>query len=163
MNVHNGEAIFLPPEFCLWDIRQAAKQAARDGQPAQRFIITCEDFYYPQMLDKLLSNTSELKSLAMALGNHIVGEHNGMLRCAALWDTEACEGLLLRREGTALRCAYIPGITDQAANQEHMLAMRLAKLADHMQDISVNLNHGIEAGRHDMHDLLHFLSEQMDV
>ncbi len=162
-SVKEGEAIFLPPERCLWEMRQAAKRAARKGREAQRFIVTHEEDYYANMLDQQLANEKELRALAVSLGGKVVGEQNGSLCCAALWDMSTWEGVLLHRKGASILCAYLPAMTVETANAEHLLAARLAALADEMQDIPVLLDRGIRAGRHDMRFLLHLLSKQMDV
>ena len=163
MKIQRGEVIFLPPEGCLWDMRQAAKQAARDGRPMQRFLVTYENFYYPQMLDQLLADEKELHTLALALGAKIVGKEGDSFRCAALWDTENGEGFLLRRESAELLCAFIPSITAEAAHAEHALSMKLATLANETPSTPVILEHNIKAGRHDLKELLHTLSEQMEI
>ena len=161
VKIRQGEAVFLPPEPCLWDMRQAAKQAIRDEKDAQRFMVVHEEMYYPGMLDQLLATPGRLQEEVLLYGDAITGEKDGGLRCAFLW--EGSEGLLLHRDGSELLCAFVPAVTEGLAHREHELAMMLAALAGQAEDTPVVLDRGIKPGKHVLRELLHYISEQMDV
>lgn len=161
MDIQQGEAVFLPPEPCLWELLQAAKRAIRDGKEARRFIVVREEMYYPGMLDQLLGTPGRLRKEARLYDEAIAGEEDGCLRCALLWENNR-EGLLLHGDGSALLCAYVPAVTKELANREREWARKLAVLAGQAADTPVVLDRGIEPGKHALGKLLRDLSEQMD-
>lgn len=163
MRIRNGDAVFTALEHSVWDVRQAAKQAVLAGNPIQGFVVTHEEQYYPRCLDQILSDESRLDEEVLALGENIVGNVGGRLRCAALWDMDGRDGILLHRDGNALLCAYIPVITQKAASTEHALALKLVALAEEVKDTPIHLDCDIPHGRWKLHKLLHYLSEQMEV
>lgn len=159
--VQGDEAIFLPPEPCLWDLRQAAKRAILGGKETQRFTVVQMKMYYPGMLDQLLGVPGRLQKESLMYNSAIVGEKNGSLRCVLLWEDNH-EGLLLHGNGGMLLCAYAPVVTESLVRKEHELALTLTALADHAADISVALDRMIMPGKYTLRDLLHHISKQMD-
>ncbi len=162
MDIQQGAAVFLLPEPCLWELRRAAKRAIRDGKEARRFIVVREEMYYPGMLDQLLSTPGRLQRETRMYGDAIAGEEGGCLRCALLWESRQ-EGLLLHDEGSALLCACVPAVTRELADREREWARIVAALADQAADIPVVLDRGIQPGLYALRELLHDLSERMDV
>lgn len=161
MDIQQGEAVFLPPEPCLWDLRLAAKRAIRDEKEARSFIVVREEMYYPGMLDQLLGTPGRLKKEALMYGEAITGSEDGCLRCALLWESSR-EGLLIHGDGPALLCAYVPAVTKELVRREYEWALTLAALAGQAADTPVVLDRGIGPGRHALREILHDLSEQMD-
>jgi hypothetical protein len=158
-----GEAIFHPMELSLWDVRQEAKQRAMDGSPAWLFRVKHEVQYDPHTLNQLLWDPKQLQELEESLGEKIIGVENGALNCAALWDGENEEGILIHKEGDELICAYLPLMSKAEAEKEHALSMKLAALASEADDVPIRIDRKIEAGRWSLKRLLHYLSEQIDV
>ena len=163
MRICDGEAIFTSARDSLWDMRQSAKQALLRGDSLQAFVVTKEEMHCPHALDQILSQRRRLEEIALMLGENIVGAADGRLRCAALWDIGSWDGVLLHREGRTLFCAYIPIVSQQKAFDEHVISMRLAALAEEAKEMQVFLDYGIPAGRWSLHELLHSLSEQIEV
>ena len=157
-----GAAVFLPPEPSLWDMRQAAKHAILDGEEARRFIVVQMEMYYRGMLNQLLRKPGRLQEEALIYNKAVVGENGGCLRCVLLWE-ENREGLLLHSHDGLLLCAYVPVVTESLVRKEHDLALTLAALADHATDVPIALDRNIQPGTYVLRELLHYMSEQMDI
>ena len=162
LQIHEGEAIFFPPEPSMWDMRQTARQAVLDKAKMRPFIVAHEEMYYPNMLDLLLNDPAKLEEAAFALGKDIIGDRDGHIRCALLWESSS-EGILLHRDGFELLCAYVPAITEQASHGEHELALALATLAEQASNTPIMLDRGLKSGKQSLREILHYLSEQMDI
>lgn len=159
--IRQGKTAFYAPEPCLWDMRQAAKQAVLDKQPTRQFVVTHEEMYYPNMLDQLLFASNKLLEEAITFGDALIGHVDGCLRCALLWES-GWQGFLLHREGSTLLCAYVPFITSRVAEKEHQLSIAMDALAVQAEDSSIVLDKPLKAGKYSLQELLHYLSEQMD-
>ena len=157
-----GAAVFLPPEPSLWDLRQATKQAIRARKERQPYIIVQNEIYYSGILDQLLRTPSRLQKESLLYSKAIIGEEKGCLRCVLLWEDKR-EGLLLHSNDGLLRCAYVPAVTESLLHKEHELALTLAVLADHAADVSITLDRNIQPGAYVLRELLHYISEQMDI
>lgn len=160
--VQEGKAVFLPPEPCLWNLRQAAKHAILAGKEARRFIVVQMEMYYRGMLNQLLSIPGRLQEEAMIYSKAVIGENGGCLRCVLLWEDNR-EGLLLHSNDGSLLCAYVPTVTESLLHKEHELALTLAALADHAADVPIALDRNIQPGTYVLRELLHYMSEQMDI
>ena len=114
------------------------------------------------MLDLLLNDPAKLEEAAFALGKDIIGDMDGHIRCALLWESGS-EGILLHKEGFELLCAYVPAMTEQAAHGEHELALALATLAEQALDTPITLDRGLKSGKQSLREILHYLSEQVDI
>lgn len=157
-----GAAVFLPPESSLWDLRQATKQAIRAGKERQPFIVVQNEIYYSGILDQLLRTPSRLQKESLLYSKAITGEEKGCLRCVLLWEDNH-EGLLLHSNDGSLLCAYVPVITESLLHKEHELALTLAAIADHAADVPIDLDRNIQPGMYVLRELLHYMSEQMDI
>lgn len=153
-----GYAIFTPPEEHLWDLRQAAKQALLEGCAAQSFIVTHEEMYYPNMLDRLLAHESEMEEVLLTFKADASGELDESLRCIMLWEPSK-EGMLLHLKDKQLLCAYVPLVTELSACKEHQLSLQLTALAEQAQNVPIVLTCSFPQGKHQLSDILHLLSE----
>ena len=72
--IPRGEAVFLPPERCLWDIRQASKHALLSGHRPQRFIVADEMMYYPGALERVLASPDMIDETVQAYREAMRGE-----------------------------------------------------------------------------------------
>ena len=160
--IPRGEAVFLPPERCLWDIRQASKHALLSGHRPQRFVVADETMYYPGALERVLASPDMIDETVQAYREAMRGEERGCLRCVYLWESRG-EGVLLHLEEERLLSAYVPLVTEDIARGEHALSLSLATLAGEAQNIPVVLERELAPGRYQLSELLHLLSEQLDV
>ena len=159
--IPNGEAIFLPLERCLWDIRQASKHALLSGHKPQRFIVADEMMYYPGALDRTLTSPDMIKETLQTDREAMLGQERDCLRCVYLWE-HCGEGVLLHLEEERLLGAYVPLVTEEITRKEHALSLSLATLAREAQSMSLLLERELPSGRYQLSELLHILSEQLD-
>lgn len=162
-NLTSGETVFFDRSEKLWDMRKAAKQALRDDAPKTRFVVTMVVDYYANMLEQLFLDAEESMENALELGEQIVGEEDGAWRCAALWSLNSGTGVLLHREGSKLYYAYIPLMTKEAAEWEHIISLSLSQLAKEAKDTPIQLERALPAGQHRLYELLEILSEEIEV
>ena len=160
--IPRGKAIFLPPERCLWDIRQASKHALLSGHKPQRFIVADEMMYYPGALELTLTSPDMIEEAVEAYSEAIRGEERGCLRCVYLWESPG-EGVLLHLEEERLLGAYVPLVTEEIARKEHALSLSLATLAREAQNMPLLLERELPSGRYQLSELLQVLSEQLDI
>lgn len=158
-----GETTFIAPEQTLWDMRQAAKVASREGLPKMRYMIAYEEYYYGDYVGRILADRCEAMQEAMRFGDAVVGETDGAWRCAALWSLESRTGVLLHRVENKLLYAYIPLVTEETAQREHAITVALSTFAHEVGDAPIMLEKAIPAGQHKLSDILEILSEEMEV
>ena len=160
--IPRGEAVFLPPEYYLWDIRQASKHALLSGHKPQQFVVTDEMMYYPGALERVLTSPDMLEETVQTYREAMRGEEQGCFRCVYLWESPG-EGVLLHLEKEQLLSAYVPLVTEEITRKEHALSLSLATLAREAQNIPVVLERGLPSGRYQLSELLHVLSEQLEI
>ena len=154
-----GQAVFVPLQSTLWDIRQAAKQAIHEGQEERSFVVTDEMIYLPTVLPGLLWREGGLEEEVQPILKNIQGEKEGALRCAALWNMEE-EGMLLHEEKGTLICTFLPLLTISQAQKEYRLSQRLAALAAEVGDSMIYLERPIPAGHYLLAALLRELAKK---
>lgn len=160
--IPRGEAVFLPLERCLWDIRQASKHAFLSGHKPQRYVVADEMMYYPGALERVLISPNMIEETVQAYREAMLGQERGCFRCVYLWENWG-EGALLHLEKERLLSAYVPLVTEEIARKEHALSLSLTTLAREAQNMPIVLERELPSGRHQLSELLHILSEQLDI
>lgn len=160
--IPRGEAVFLPLERCLWDIRQASKHAFLSGRKPQRYVVADEMMYYPGALERVLISPNMIEETVQAYREAMLGQERGCFRCVYLWENWG-EGVLLHLEKERLLSAYVPLVTEEIARKEHALSLSLTTLAREAQNMPIVLERELPSGRHQLSELLHILSEQLDI
>ena len=92
------------------------------------------------------------------------GLHPAFSQSVYLGVWEHCgEGVLLHLEEERLLGAYVPLVTEEIARKEHALSLSLATLAREAQSIFLLLERNLPSGKYQLSELLHILSEQLDI
>ena len=152
--MQKGYAVFLPPSASLADLRRETRRALLAGQKAAAYEIICEEYVYPGHF----LQTLRAIDICRIPDQRSTG---GAFFCLALWDGETGAGLLLRRIGKELQCAYLPAITPERARLEETLISDLGRAAQALGDLPVHLQQGIPAGQYALGDLMRILADMI--
>ena len=159
--IKKGTAVFLPMQDNLFFLRQNTKKALLQGKEELPFFVTDEIDYYPRMLDTLLFNQKELEFTLDKFRPLMQGTENGALRCVAFWEMGPWTGILFHQSEEGMLAAHLPPLSKNAILHELDFAHRLEDLSRDAEDMKIDLDNTLPAGRWLLRDILARLSKCM--